>query len=179
MFSPQFIRAINFTMDPRVEGVLSMDPEDDGNWTSGKKGEGDLRGSKYGISAASYPTIDIASLTLEQAKTIYERDFWQKIRGDDLPPRLSLAVFDFAVNSGPVAAAKCLQYALDFKGDAIDGQIGPATLGAIRGREPDDVLVDFCAARMLRMAQGDPQKFKHNGRGWFRRVVRSVLASVQ
>ena len=175
MFSPQFIRAINFTMDARIEGELSMDPEDDGNWTGGKKGVGELRGSKYGISAASYPSIDIAGLTTDQAKTIYERDYWQKIRGDQLPPRLSLAVFDFAVNSGVVGAAKCLQQVI---GVDVDGVIGPQTLGKLRSLEPEDVLVDFLAARLLRMAKAGA-KFEHNGKGWFRRVVRTAMESVR
>ena len=62
------------------EGVLSMDPKDSGNWTGGKIGLGKLKGSKYGISAASYPMVDIANLTLEGAKAIYLRD---EIRGGD------------------------------------------------------------------------------------------------
>ena len=33
------------------EGGLSLDPNDRGNWTGGKKGSGELRGTKYGIAA--------------------------------------------------------------------------------------------------------------------------------
>ena len=32
--------------------------------------------TKYGISSRSYPAIDIASLTLEDAKAVYRLDFW-------------------------------------------------------------------------------------------------------
>jgi hypothetical protein len=38
----------------------------------------DLKGIKYGISAASYPTLDISNVTLTQAQDIYEADYWAK-----------------------------------------------------------------------------------------------------
>ena len=40
------------------EGTLSLDPTDTGNWTGGAVGRGTLVGTKYGISAASYPTLE-------------------------------------------------------------------------------------------------------------------------
>jgi hypothetical protein len=39
----------------KVEGGLSMDERDPGNWTGGAIGKGELRGTKYGISAQTYP----------------------------------------------------------------------------------------------------------------------------
>ena len=56
--------------------------------------------TKYGISHAAYPDLDIASLTLADAQAIYRRDYWDKISGDRLDPRLALLVFDAAVNNG-------------------------------------------------------------------------------
>jgi hypothetical protein len=36
-----------------------MDERDPGNWTGGAIGKGELRGTKWGISAQTYPQIDI------------------------------------------------------------------------------------------------------------------------
>ena len=57
-----------------------------------------MKGTKYGVSAASYPYLDIVSLTLDDAKALYVKDFWAKIGGDSLGYPLNLVVFDAAVN---------------------------------------------------------------------------------
>jgi hypothetical protein len=85
----------------KFEGGLSMNPDDNGNWTGGKKGVGVLKGTKYGISAASYPNLDIKNLTPEQAKAIYKKDYWDKIGADGIPENVRLSAFDAAVNQGP------------------------------------------------------------------------------
>ena len=86
-----------------VEGGYTANPLDPGNWTGGKCQIGRCNGTKYGISAASYPSLSIADLTLSDAQVIYRRDYWDKTAGDELPPALALLVFDAAVNSGPTA----------------------------------------------------------------------------
>ena len=47
-----------------VEGGYTANPLDPGNWTGGKCRIGQCNGTKYGISAASYPSLNIAGLTL-------------------------------------------------------------------------------------------------------------------
>ena len=53
------------------EGGFTNDPNDRGNWTSGKIGVGELKGTKYGISAMAYPLEDIKNIGIpyEQALT--------------------------------------------------------------------------------------------------------------
>ena len=84
------------------EGKLSLDPKDRGNWTDGNYGRsgGKLVGSMYGVSAMSYPRVDIRNLTLAQAKLIYKRDYWDRVEADTLEPALAFAAFDTAVNAG-------------------------------------------------------------------------------
>ena len=84
----------------RAEGGYGADPRDRGNWDTGIIGKGNLKGTKYGISAMSFPQLDIKNLTLDQAKGIYKIHYWDKIGGDKLPPSLALVAFDTAVNSG-------------------------------------------------------------------------------
>ncbi|MFH4425265.1 glycosyl hydrolase 108 family protein [Vibrio alginolyticus] len=61
------------------EGGLSLNPKDRGNWTSGIVGVGELKGSKYGVSAMSYPDLDIANLTRTECKEIVYRDFYKAL----------------------------------------------------------------------------------------------------
>lgn len=162
--TPEFQRAINFVMSDRIEGVLSLDPNDDGNWTGGAAGKGELRGTKYGISAKQYPTLDIAALNQHEARGLYFRDYWLPSRAQDLPPRLGLAFFDFYVNTKPEIAVKALQRAV---GTKTDGIIGPNTIAAARRMDQAISVPYFLAERAI--AYSGMKNFQHYARGWFRR----------
>jgi lysozyme family protein len=97
----------------RLEGGYVNDSKDKGGET------------KFGISKNAYPDLDIANLTYREAVAIYRRDYWDTIRGDDLPPAVALIVFDHAVNAGVSVAAKLLQ---DLVGVSQDGIVGPHTI---------------------------------------------------
>ncbi len=86
-----------------VEGGFQKHHADRGNWTSGQIGVGELRGTNYGISAMTYPDVDIENLTREEAASIYARDFWPLVP-DDLPPDARWFAFDCAVHHGPSRA---------------------------------------------------------------------------
>lgn len=100
-----------------IEGGYSIDPYDPGNWTGGRVGKGILKGTKYGISAASYPSLDIRNLTLEAATAIYRRDFWDALELDEIAVLVSTQVadmlFNMAVNCGPGNAGKFAQRAIN------------------------------------------------------------------
>tara|TARA_A100001391_G_C5017554_1_gene264916 strand:+ start:492 stop:986 length:495 start_codon:yes stop_codon:yes gene_type:complete len=85
--------------------------------------------TKYGISKRAYPEIDIVSLTEEDAGEIYFRDYWSKIKGDDLPPAVACVVMDYGVNSGISRASTALQRACG--NEEGDGIIGPHTLASV------------------------------------------------
>lgn len=148
------------------EGVLSLDPKDRGNWTTGVIGQGELKGTKYGISAMSYPHLDIKNLTLGEAKAIYYEDFWKRVKGDKLHSALSYQLFDSAINHGVGNAVRFLQRAVD---TADDGQVGPYTLEAVKARGTDDVLKLFNAERIRFFVK--ISTFDRYGRGWMRRVA--------
>lgn len=164
-----FARCFRLTVGE--EGGYAADPDDPGNWTGGRVGLGACRGTKFGISAASYPALDIAALTLDDARAIYLRDYWQKIAGDSLPPPLAVLVFDAAVNAGVEAASRWLQRGL---GVAVDGEIGPRTCAAIPPSSEN--LKALCAsfqATRLDALPPDP-RFRN---GWQRRILRVMLAA--
>ena len=136
------------------EGGLSAHPADPGGLTN------------YGISQRSYPTLDIAALTLADAQALYRRDYWQPLHGDSLPPGLDLLLLDCAINQGVVTAIQLLQQALRIEDD---GLIGTKTLTAAERAMPS-LLDAFTAERALRY------EFNRNeavfGRGWYRRLLR-------
>lgn len=128
----------------------------------------DLGGeTKYGISKKAYPYLDIPSLTLEQAKNIYKKDYWDRCKCDYIPDALSVAVFDFAVNSGVKTAIKKLQIALGVKADGI---IGNQTIGAANRLPFKRVLEDYLNLRMDFLMS--LKTWKHFGRGWGARINR-------
>lgn len=149
------------------EGGLSLNRADPGNWTGGVYGQGECRGTKFGVSAAAYPWLEISTLTLEQAQAVYRRDYWDRVQGDSLPPPLALLVFDAAVNSGVARAVRWLQEAA---GVATDGVIGPNTLRAVSEAVGVALMAEFQARRLLFMA-GLPT-WRQFGAGWARRLSR-------
>jgi lysozyme family protein len=147
------------------EGKLSMDPQDPGNWTGGKVGVGIRKGTKYGISAAAYPLLDIANLSMPDARAIYQRDYWNKLGGDSLPYGNALCLFDFGVNAGINEAARAAQRAL---GLTVDGILGPNTLAALRDTPPQVFAPLFTTARIA--AYHLMAGFEHDGDGWIARA---------
>lgn len=148
-----------------AEGGYQCDPDDRGNWTSGVIGKGELKGSKYGVSAMAYPNLNIKELTLEDAKNIFRIDYWNKIKANYLPDSLSIMVSDTAYNSGCRTAVKLLQKSL---GVAVDGKIGNTTIGAANRLPLKKVLEDYADYR-LNYLHGCKGWSKY-GSGWAKRV---------
>jgi len=121
-----------------IEGKLSNDSNDYGGLT------------KYGIAKRFYPELDIANLTLEDAKAIYKRDFWDKMRLDEIDDqRIAFEMFEISVNMHWSRALKFAQEAcnlLDRKVVdqlVVDGLIGPKTLSAINTATYPQAVVIF------------------------------------
>ena len=123
-----------FALTVGVEGGYVNDPSDPGGET------------KYGISHRAYPDIDIKALTLDQARDIYRRDYWQAASCDSMPERIGHLVFDCAVHHGVKTAIKLLQRALKV---ADDGEFGPITRGTLTARDTNETADLLMAQRML------------------------------
>jgi lysozyme family protein len=126
--------------------------------------------TKYGVSKRSYPKVDIAGLTLEHAKAIYRRDFWDRLQCDALPAGLRFHLFDAAVNSGPGNAVRWLQAAV---GTAQDGQVGPITLRAVAGYDCATLVARYSGTRLKFMAS--LSTWATFGRGWANRIAANLL----
>ena len=100
--------------------------------------------TKYGISKLSYPHLDIAGLTREQAIEIYRQDWWEKYQYGKIENlKVATKVFDLSVNMGPAQAHMILQGAVNFVIDSglkVDGILGPKTFAATNAANPAKVL---------------------------------------
>ena len=92
-YSKEFLDAVNDLID-NWEGGYVLDAHDPGGET------------KFGISKASYPDVDIKDLARDQAIAIYYRDYWQKFElGSKITdPALRAKCFNMGVLMGPTTA---------------------------------------------------------------------------
>ena len=121
----EFDDIIEKVLEP--EGGIVDDPTDAGGLTN------------MGISQRAYPDEDIRGLTVERAKELYKRDYWDRYRTGSLPDRLRHIFVDMCINMGGGRAIKILQEACNSKNSEkidVDGGIGPATIKAASNVEP-------------------------------------------
>lgn len=155
-----FVTSINRLLGN--EGGYVNNPADPGGETN------------WGISKRSYPHLDIANLTRDEAIEIYRRDFWDKIDGDELPPGVGFQALDFAVNSGIETALRALQRAV---GVADDGHIGPVTLAALKAIRSSDLVMRLLAERLYFMT--GLSTWGSFGKGWARRIANDLRFGAQ
>lgn len=114
-------------------------------------------------------TKDMKDLTVEDVSPIYKKNYWDRIKGDELPSGLDLCVFDFGVNAGTGRAAKYLQRLVD---TTVDGGIGPNSLRAVNEHVSrwsiEQTIDDYQAERQKYYEK--LKTFETFGRGWTRRV---------
>lgn len=146
----------------RHEGGYSDHPKDPGGATMRGVTQRTYDGWR---SRAGLATQPVRGITDDEIRAIYRVQYWDRVRGDDLPGGVALAVFDYAVNSGPARAARDLQA---IAGSTADGIIGENTLAAVRSMDPAHVVNGLCDRRLafLRRLKTWPTF----GRGWSRRV---------
>lgn len=120
-----------------IDSGYSNNPKDSGGET------------KFGISA-KYLGRSPKDITLEQAKELYNKDFWLGTHCDSVMLRsepLAVMLFDIAVNQGPGTAIRMLQRVV---GVNPDGFIGPVTLRKITIDREELFLQGLTLARIER-----------------------------
>ena len=149
----------------RHEGGYVNDPDDCGGVTN------------FGICQRSYPKLDIASLTLDEAKAIYERDFWKPLLLDNGHSQaVATKLLDTALLIGKTRAVEFLQRSVQKAGGSIvlvDGKMGENTLMAINMTSPDLLLDAFrrlLATYYENLAAQIPSNRKFL-KGWLLRAV--------
>ena len=138
-------------MKANFERCLSETLKHEGGWADHPSDPGGA--TMKGVTIATFAKFkgrsvskaELRAISNDDLYAIYRRDFWNAIRGDDLPIGLDLVAFDAAVNSGPRRGARWLQAAL---GANADGVIGPQTLALSRAADPRAAIDRACDMRM-------------------------------
>lgn len=114
------------------------------------------------------PPRDVWLMEPAERDEIYRFQYWDVVRGDELPVGIDYVVFDGAVNSGPAQSVKWLQRALG--GVQVDGQLGEATLAAVAAHPDHDRLIATICARRIAFLKA-LRTWGRFGKGWSRRVA--------
>lgn len=139
MAAKNFDASLKFVL--QFEGGFVNHPDDPGGATN----LGVTIGTLSLVLGRPATVAEVKALTPKTVAPIYRQRFWDAVSGDDLPLGVDLAVFDFAVHSGPKRAAIALQRVLKV-GD--DGDIGSITIEAASKADPSQVIKTLCADRL-------------------------------
>lgn len=146
------------------EGGLSDSPSDPGGLTN------------FGISITSHPELSpdaIRILTVDQAKAIYRKSYWNDLYDQIPDQRIANSLFDFGVTSGIHIAVKTIQGIVFTKGaTAMDGIFGPATIKALAADDQVAILKEYTTQRLTFYAGLPQTQFRHS---WFARTLDSVI----
>lgn len=125
--------------------------------------------TKFGVARNANPSVDIARLNWEGAKSIYYDKYWIAGKCDKLPADVAIMHFDACINHGVGRASKFLQESV---GAVQDGVIGPKTLAAIEQANSAQLLTKYAASRRdfyNAIVKNKPAQVKFLN-GWMRRV---------
>jgi lysozyme family protein len=160
----------------RHEGGFVNHPKDPGGATN----KGITIATFRRFIKADGTVAELKAITDQQVATVYRRQYWDVVKGDQLPAGVDYVVFDGAVNSGTGQSGKWLQRALGghYKGK-VDGQIGQSTLAAVAAHPNHDALVSAICDRRMAFLQA-LKTWRTFGKGWKRRVdeVRAEAAKM-
>ena len=123
-------------------------------------------------------TKDMKDLEVEDVAPIYRKNYWDRIKADDIASGLDLCVFDFGVNAGTGRSAKYLQTLI---GTTADGGIGPNTLSKLSDYIDENGIEDT-----IKNFQSERQSYYESlstfetfGRGWTRRVEETTESALK
>jgi lysozyme family protein len=124
---------------------------------------------KRGTDAFEKLKAELFELTEHEIKTIYRKDYWDAVRGDDLPPGLNYAVADFGLNSGPSRGVKALQKIV---GNPQTGRMDDETIAEAKAFEPVEIIMRYSdeRKRFLNAIVGNNPRQAKFQKGWLARV---------
>jgi lysozyme family protein len=159
--------------DEYFEAGLTYVLGSEGGYVNNKYDKGGK--TKYGISQASYPKLNIEALTWEEAKKIYYKDYWLKYGLDKIRhKKLAIKVFDTMIVVGSYKGVQLLERAVNHLmiDLPIDGVLDPLLLEVINDYENQEELVDMYQIEMEKffeaIVQNNPSQ-KLFLQGWINR----------
>lgn len=161
--------------------------EEEGGWSNHPADRGGA--TMYGITQGTYnawrkkkkrPAQSVRNISKEEARELYNEEYWLAASCDKLPWPISYLTFDAAVNSGVTRSVKWLQQGLHC---SPDGRIGPKTLDAaknvVQAGDTKSLLsiVDARVEFLARLVQNKPSQAVFL-LGWWRRTQRLLARAL-
>ncbi len=167
-------------MKQNFDKCLEMLLHHEGGFVNHPKDPGGM--TNLGVTKAVYDAwtgkesseAEMRALTPADVAPIYRKNYWDKVRGDDLPSGVDWCAFDWAVNSGSKRPAKAIQKAVGAK---QDGAIGPMTLQAVADVDPDRIIEAVYHTRQRFYER--LSTFETFGNGWTRRNKETLQAALE
>lgn len=131
--------------------------------------------TKFGISQLAYPDLDIKSLTEDDAKALYKKDYWDRVKGDYIhSQQMAEAIFDTAVNMGVRTSGRLTQLAAEV--EPVDGIIGQKTVATVNKKDEELFLAKFAIVKIARYAHicSKNSSQKKYLLGWINRTLGEV-----
>jgi lysozyme family protein len=83
-------------------------------------------------------------------RSFYKTEFWDRMRCDELQPKIAAHLFDFGVNAGIRTAVRLAQVV---SGATPDGIIGPRTIAALNSMPEREFETAYTIAKISRYAE--------------------------
>ncbi len=152
------------------EGGYTNHPSDPGGPTN------------FGVTLADYrryikpdaTAADVRAMSVDQAKVIYRKRYWDAQRCDELPPGVDYSVFDYGVNSGVGRSGKVLRRVVGLPDSA--SVVTDQVLAYARARDPRVLVAAICDERLAFLKS--LKTWPVFGRGWGTRVAEVRAASL-
>ena len=170
MAASNFDKCFKFIL--QFEGGFTNDPKDPGGPTN----LGITQATLSAFIGRQATIAEVRALTPAKAAPIYRGKFWDHVNGDNLPPGIDLAVFDFGVHSGPSRGVAALQRALGKVAD--DGSLGPVTVAAANKADPKTTINAICDDRMAFVQKTKAFKVPRFQKGLINRVTKARRAAL-
>jgi len=167
-------------MKQNFDKCLEMLLHHEGGFVNHPKDPGGM--TNLGVTKAVYDAwtgkesteAEMRALTPADVAPIYRKNYWDKVRGDDLPSGVDWCAMDWAVNSGSKRPAKAIQKAVGAK---QDGAIGAMTLQAVADVDPDRIIEAVYHTRQRFYER--LSTFETFGNGWTRRNKETLQAALE
>ena len=140
------------------EGGFSNHPDDPGGAT--------MYGVTEAVARAEGYTGAMRDLTLDFAKSVYQKRYWDACKCDQMPDPLRYPLFDAAVNSGTGQSIKWLQMAVGVKADGILGSITQQSVNVAPAQATRQKML---GARLRFMTE--LKNWPTFAKGWSRRIA--------
>ena len=105
-------------MKENYQSALNHVLQSEGGWSDNPADPGGA--TMKGITLATYRSVkgnphitkeELRNISDQEVADIYKQNYWDKVKGDDLPSGVDYAVFDASVNMGVGRASKLIQTA--------------------------------------------------------------------